>query len=99
MAVLIEGISVVIRTEALLKKYPGGWNAFLAIVPNRTLCSDNELTRVGFMTPQDVKAFVTQLQQSGLEFLRSETPIDLAVVDQNQGPIRPCNWLEFGHLN
>ena len=99
MAVLVEGISIVIRIDALLKKYPGGWNAFVAAVPNKTLCSDNEIARVGFMTPQDVRAFVTQLEQSGLEFLRSENPVDLAVVDQLQGPIRPCDWLEFGHVN
>jgi hypothetical protein len=51
------------------------------------------------MTPQDVQAFVTQLQQSGLVFLRDGNPMDLAVVDQRQGPMRPCNWLEFGHVN
>ena len=99
MAVLIEAISVVIRTEALLKKYPGGWNAFLTIVPNKTICSDNELTRVGFMTPQDVGAFINKLQQAGLEFLRSENAVDLAVVDQLRGPTTPCDWLEFGHIN
>jgi hypothetical protein len=99
MAVLIEAISVVIRTEALLKKYPGGWNAFSVIVPNKTLCSDNELTRVGFMTPQDVGAFINKLQQVGLEFLQSENTIDLAVVDQLRGPTTSCAWLEFGHVN
>jgi hypothetical protein len=99
MAVLIEGISVVIRIDALLNKFPGGWNAFVLTVPNKTLCSDNEIARVGFMTPQDVKAFVTQLEQSGLEFIRSGIPVDLAVIDQRQGPMKPCEWLEFGHIN
>jgi len=99
MAILIEGISVVIRAEALLKKYRGGWNAFLAIVPNNTLCSDNELTRVGFMTPQDVGAFVNKLEQAGLEFLRSGNAVDLVVVDQLRGSTTPCNWIEFGHIN
>ena len=98
MAVLIEAISVVIRTDALLKKYPGGWNAFMKIVPNSTLCSDNELARVGFMTPQDVGAFVARLEQAGLVFLRSEKAVDLAIVDQLRGPTTPCDWLEFGHI-
>lgn len=92
MAILIEGISVVIRAEALLKKYRGGWNAFLAIVPNNTLCSDNELTRVGFMTPQDVGAFVNKLEQAGLEFLRSGNAVDLVVVDQLRGSTTPCRY-------
>jgi hypothetical protein len=99
MAVLIEGISVVIRTEALLNKFSGGWNAFLSIVPNKTLCSDDEVTRVGFMTPQDVGVFINQLQQSGLEFLNSGNAIDLVVIDQLRGPTTPCGWIEFGHIN
>jgi hypothetical protein len=99
MAVLVEGISVIIRNEAILKKYSGGWNAFLAIVPNRTLCSDSELTRVGFMTPQDVGIFIKRLQQSGLEFLCSGNAIDLVVIDQLHGPTTPCDWIEFGHIN
>jgi hypothetical protein len=99
MAVLIEAISVVIRTDALFEKYPGGWNAFKKIVPNKTLCSDNELARVGFMAPQDVSAFVGKLQQAGLVFLRSEKAVDLAVVDQLRGLTTPCDWLEFGHIN
>jgi hypothetical protein len=53
MAVLIEAISVVIRADTLLKKFPGGWGAFKLIVPNQTLCADNEIVRVGFMAPQD----------------------------------------------
>ena len=55
MAVLIEAISVVVRADELLKKFPGGWDAFKSIVPNQTLCADNEIVRVGFMSPQDVE--------------------------------------------
>lgn len=99
MAVLIEAISVVVRTDVLFEKYPGGWNAFKKIVPNDTLCCDNELARVGFMAPMDVRAFVERLQQAGLVFVNSGKAVDLAVVDQLQGPTVPCDWLEFGHIN
>jgi hypothetical protein len=58
MSVLIEAISVVMRADELLKKFPGGWDAFKGIVPNQTLCADNEIVRVGFMTPQDVESFI-----------------------------------------
>ena len=34
MSVLIEGISVVIKAESILDKYPGGWNSFKDDVPN-----------------------------------------------------------------
>ncbi|WP_255956668.1 hypothetical protein [Vibrio campbellii] len=42
MAVLIEALSVVIRCEAIAKKYIGGMVAFIAALPNKSLCSDGE---------------------------------------------------------
>ncbi|WP_445371831.1 hypothetical protein ACH518_03140 [Methylomonas sp. HW2-6] len=99
MSVLIEAISVVVRAEDLLKKFPGGWDAFKSIIPNRTLCADNEVVRVGFMTPQDVESFIKKLQRAGLEFLRDGEAIDVAVVDQIHGISSKCAWLEFGHVS
>jgi len=99
MAVLIEGISVIIRVEALLDKFAGGRDAFMRIVPNQTLCVDDEIIRVGFMTPQDTESFVKRLEDAGLEFLRDGEAIDLAVVDQLQGISSKCIWLEFGHVD
>ena len=55
MAVLVEAISVIVRAAAIHQKYPGGWEAFKRIIPNQTLCADNELVRIGFMTPDDVE--------------------------------------------
>jgi hypothetical protein len=97
MAVLIEGISVVIRAEPLLRLFPGGWDAFQAFVPTLNLCADNELVRVGFRSNKDVVPFVAQLQSVGLEHLRDGAAIDMAVVDQTRGIAVPCNWLEYGH--
>lgn len=99
MAVLIEAISVVVREESILTKFPGGWVDFKAIVPNKTLCADNEIARIGFMTPQDVESFVKILQSKGLEFLRGGEAIDIAVADQMRGLTSKCSWLEFGHVN
>lgn len=99
MAVLIEAISVVILVEAIVEKFLGGLDAFEKIVPNQTLCADGEIVRVGFMTPQDVEAFVKELQGGGLEFLRDAESVDIAVVDQLRGPTSRCSWLEFGHVN
>ena len=99
MAVLIEGTSVVIRADTLLKKFPGGWEAFKRIVPNKTLCADNEIVRVGFMSPQDVESFVKKLQGAGLEFLRDGEAIDIAVADQMRGLTSKCTWLEFGKVD
>lgn len=98
MAVLIEATSVVVRADALLQKFPGGWDAFKSVVPNQTLCADNEIVRVGFMSPQDVESFVKTLQGGGLEFLRDGEAIDIAVADQTRGLTSPCTWLEFGQV-
>jgi hypothetical protein len=43
MAVLVEAISVIIKRTAIDEKWPGGWEAFVRDVPNRTLCFDRLL--------------------------------------------------------
>lgn len=95
MAVLIEAISVVIRTDVLTEKIPGGLDGFKRLVRNNTLCADNEIVRVGFMVPRDAEAFVNSLETMGLKFLRNGEAIDIAVVDQVRGPTLKCEWLEF----
>lgn len=99
MAVLIEAISVVVRADALLSKFHGGWDAFKERIPNQTLCADNEIARVGFMSPSDVESFVRLLERSGLTYLEDGQAIDLVVADQLHGLSSPCAWAEFGHVN
>jgi len=96
MAVLVEAISVIVRIDAIHEKYPGGWEAFREAVPNRTLCADGEVARVGFMAPPNAEAFVGHLERSGLQFLEEGKSVDIVVVDQMMGPVCPCNWAEFG---
>ncbi|PYJ63762.1 MAG: hypothetical protein DME24_00675 [Verrucomicrobia bacterium] len=98
MAVLIEAISVVIRAEAILAHYPGGWEEFRDACPNQTLCADGELIRVGFMTPQDTQRFIEDLGRHGIEYLRDGRAADLVVADQQRGLAAPCDWAEFGRV-
>jgi hypothetical protein len=98
MAVLIEAISVVIRRASIDDRYIGGWEAFERHVPNATLCTDGRLARVGFMGPPDAQAFIAELAGNGLRFLVDGVATDLAVVDQQEGPLHPCRWLAFGRL-
>lgn len=98
MTVLVEGISVVVRASAL-DRYPGGWSAFKAAVPNQTLCADGELIRVGFMHPADVQAYVSELEQLGLRYLVDGSAQDLVVADQLHGFAMPCDWAECGHVD
>jgi hypothetical protein len=98
LAVLAEAISVVIRCDRLLPVFDNDWNAFKAIVPNQTLCLDNELVRVGFMSPVDVEGFVDILRGRGLTYLVDGVAKDLVVVDQLRGPHARCDWIEFGRI-
>ena len=95
MAVLIEGISVVVRAKSMLDTFGGDWEAVKKVIPNRTLCCDTELVRVGFITPVDVEAFVNLLQTHDLRFMEEGTCIDIAVVDQMFGVINRCDWIDF----
>lgn len=98
MAVLVEGISVVVKRSALTERYPGGWNGLVENCPNKTFCADSDLTRIGFMAPKDVGTFVQDLEVAGLIFQEDGAAVDLAVVDQMRGPTTRCDWLEFGHV-
>jgi hypothetical protein len=50
------------------------------------------------MTPDDVRVFVKTLESKGLVFIQDEKAMDLVAVDQFGGITRPCDWLEFGHV-
>ncbi len=95
MSVLIEGISVVVKNTTLEAKYPGGVSAYEAASPNRTYCSDAFLSRVGFMSPDDVKHLIDGLLKFGFEFIQHGQARDVAVVDQRQGVTVDCSWLQF----
>jgi tetratricopeptide (TPR) repeat protein len=98
MAVLVEGISVVVRRGVIMRRYPRGWLKFMVDAPNKTLCADSELARIGFMHPDDVGAFVRRLEGLGFVFLDQQgSAVDIVVVDQLEGPTTPCSWLEFFH--
>jgi hypothetical protein len=99
MAVLAEGISVVIRCDRLLAAFGNDWEAFKAFVPNGRLCAEDELARVGFMSPADVKAFVDRLAARGLTYIANGVAQDLVVVDQLRGPMVRCDWIHFGQIS
>jgi hypothetical protein len=96
MSVLVQAISVVIRNSTVEEKYPGGLRGYRDDCPNQTFCADEHLCRVGFMVPEAVGDFVTELQSHGLEFAETGDFTDIAVVDQMTGPTAPCPWLCFG---
>jgi len=98
MAVLIEGISLVIQCKAIDARFKGGRNGFERGVPNSTFCTDGVFARVGFMSSTDVEAYASTLEAGGLIFNRDNQAVDFAVVDQLQGPTLFAPWLEFGNV-
>jgi hypothetical protein len=99
MAVLVEANSVIVRIDAVHAKYPGGWRAFQDRVPNQTLCSDYEIARVGFMSPEDAKQYIADLEGYGLPYrVNGEASDMVVVVDQLRGPLTACAWIEFGSI-
>jgi hypothetical protein len=64
--------------------------------PDPTFCADEDPTRVGFVSPDDVRRRVTDVQQRGLVFVEDHKAVDIAVVDQVEGPTSPCDRSEFG---
>ncbi len=98
MAVLVEAISVIVRRDAIDRKFASGWTEFLDMVPNQTLCYDSELARVGFMSPADVQSFISRLELGGLIFARDGSALDMAVVDQLHGVTLAADWLELARL-
>jgi hypothetical protein len=98
MAVLVEAISAIVRVQAVHERYPGGWASFVSKVPNRTLCGDNELARIGFMKSEDCKEFVEYLESIGIVFRRNDQAQDIVIADQMRGFTVSCEWAEFGQI-
>lgn len=100
MAVLIEGISVVIRCRSIAEKAFGGVAEFMNALPNKTLRSDGELACVHFMNPHDTKSYVDFLSGRGLVYRDAGgVPVDIVIVGQNRGPMVSCDWIDFGHTD
>lgn len=98
MPVLIEALSVVIRLDRLKAKASGDSPVFRQMAAHPSYCADGELCRLAFFRPDDVAAFVGDLERMGLrhvvEDAQGRHAEDLAVVDQQAGPTVAADWLE-----
>ena len=99
MAVLVEAVSIIVRLDAIKARYPGDWEAFKANVPNQTLCWDDEISRVGFMSPPDADGYIQSLIENGLRYLDADgNALDLVKIDQAKGVLSPCDWIDAGQI-
>ena len=98
MAVLVEGLSVVVRNAALDKKFQGGAAMFQDGLCNEAICFDNDLTCVHLRSPDEVGAFIGWGEGMGLTAARNGECVDIVVIDQRQGPTLKCNWIAHSVL-
>lgn len=94
MAVLVEGISVIVRRWDVNRRYPGGMRAYRTLCTNGTLCADDQLVRMGFFSADDAVGFVSSLQELGFVGVSDGMSIDSCLVDQRQGMVYRAAWLE-----
>ena len=108
MTVLCEAYSVIIRMQSVDQHFPGGRDTFTRRFTSNTYCSDGDLARVGFMTPDDVEEFVNTLEAYGLQFgphegrgtwgTQGRRDSDIVVVSQLHGPTTPCPWIHCSQM-
>jgi hypothetical protein len=95
MAVLVEGISVIVRRWDVNRRYPGGFRAYRAEWNHSSLCTDGRLVRAGFGTADEALAFVARLQSVGFVSVSEGRSIDSCLVDQRQGMVYRADWLDI----
>ena len=94
MAVLVEGISVVVRISSIQQKFAGGGASFRKLIPHQQFCMDGQLASVNFMAGNDVRAFADELERHGLTVFDGQAFVDVAVVDMHKDVLAPAPWLE-----
>ncbi|WP_416137320.1 hypothetical protein ACM26W_12505 [Halomonas sp. HK25] len=99
MAVLVEATAVIIRAAAVEARIPGGWDALGESLPERGVCSDDELVSVSLFDPAEVRRLAERLVALGLHFDWEGDFRDIAFADQKRGLITPCDWLAFETVN
>jgi hypothetical protein len=97
MSVLAEALSVVVPAATLEARYPGGVAGFHHDCHGAGACCDGRLARVGLLSPHDVDFVINLLEAHGLVHLRGGVAQHVVVVDQYEGPVSPCVWIEYGH--
>ena len=95
MAVLVEAFNVIAKRSAIESKYSGGIEAYIEDCPNKTLCQDNYLCRIGFGRFEDADEWASSLLSAGLGDEVNGVLQDIAFADSSKGLAAPCDWLKF----
>ena len=98
MAVLVEGISVIVRGRPLKELGKGYWMRFQLQTPARSLSADGELFGVSFLSADAAMEYVFDMVGLGLTYRNGEIAGDISVVDMLRGPLIDTPWLQFAKL-
>ena len=100
MSVLVEALSLVIPRTILDASYPGGTETFMLDmcepdIPARLVCADDQLVSVSFPHADAALGIGAHLLDLGITAVDEDCFLELAFVDQEDGPTMPCDWIEW----
>ena len=96
MAVLIEGVCLLLRCEAVAKLYPGGVSALAEACTAEAVCADDDLMALTFDDSDAAEDYLAELEQYGFRHLYNDMAVDAVLADPHLGPVSPCGWAEYG---
>lgn len=98
MAVLVEGVCLLLRCEAVERLYPGGVAALADACTANAVCADDDLMALTFEDSDAAEDYLAELEQYGFRHLRNGMAVDAVMADPHLGPVSPCGWAEYGQV-
>jgi hypothetical protein len=96
VAVLVEGVCLLLRCEAVERLYPGGVQALADACTAEAVCADDDLMALTFEDSDAAEEYLAELEQYGFRHLRNDMAVDAVLADPHLGPVSPCGWAEYG---
>ena len=87
MAVVVDGICVIVRNRTLAQIFPGGVEAYTREVARATYCADDSINRVAFRTKAEAHDHVSRLVSASLSGPSSASP-DVVIATGSRGQLR-----------
>ena len=97
MAVLIEGISIVVPVKTIEQRFDGGFEDFQEWVSGYRFCYDEHLVAIHFGRMDTVRDILGQLERNYIPVKDHGCWKTVAVVHQRwASALAPCDWLTIG---
>lgn len=96
MAVLVEGVCLLLRCETVTRLYPGGVKALAEACTAEAVCADDDLMALTFDDSDAAEDYLGELEEYGFRHLVHDMAMDAVLADPHLGPVSPCGWAEYG---